>query len=125
MRTAAHIAAEHLHFAAWIFRAPAMSASRLDLPTPSGPIKPTYASGGNVQVDVAQGQRVAIAQPDLRQLGDRSATCVARNGSLRQPGLQSRRPVGVRIEAHVGDAWQPGLHLRPVFPERVPDRSAP
>ncbi len=40
----------------WILRAPAMSASRLDLPTPSGPIKPIIVAGRQLEVDVVERQ---------------------------------------------------------------------
>ncbi len=41
-----HVAAQHLTWPCWMMRAPAISASRLDLPTPSGPIRPTMRPAG-------------------------------------------------------------------------------
>ena len=60
---------------AWIRRAPAISASRLDLPTPSGPISPTMHPAGRSRVIASS----ACVLP-YRRLTSRSRATGARSG---------------------------------------------
>ena len=65
-----HVAAEHLDAPVWIWRAPAMRPSRVDLPTPSGPISPTMRPAGIVERDVVERGVAAIAMRDAFEAGD-------------------------------------------------------
>ena len=51
-------------------RAPAMSESRLDLPTPSGPIRPTMRPAGRSSVTAVERADLAVVQADVAQRGD-------------------------------------------------------
>jgi hypothetical protein len=72
---AGHVAAQHLDLPCCTARAPAISASRLDLPTPSGPISPTMRPAGHVQRDAGQRHGLAVAQATPAG-GRRAGTCV-------------------------------------------------
>jgi hypothetical protein len=48
MRTVRHVAAERRDRPDWILRTPATSACTVDLPTPSGPMRPTMRPAGMI-----------------------------------------------------------------------------
>ena len=58
-----------------------MSASRLDLPTPSGPMKPIIAPRRQLEIDVGERHGAAVAQPDAGQRATDRRALMAR-GSL-------------------------------------------
>ncbi len=88
-----------------IARAPASSDSRLDLPTPSGPIRPTMRPAGIVQRDAAQrlgaavGRRTSCNRATGGGRGRAHASSRAYSGTSR---LQVGGPLGARLGQHPG-----------------------
>ena len=57
----------------WIRRAPAMMPSKVDLPTPSGPINPTVQSLGIVERDRIERASGTVSMSDVAEPGDRAS----------------------------------------------------
>ncbi len=106
MARVAEIAAKDIHLPLWMRRAPVSSASREDLPTPSGTDQPHHPAFRDRERHVIKRNGLAVTQRNSANSAD-----PRRQISLRRTGQRSR-PNGLPVNAHEGPARQSGAHER-------------